>query len=161
MRKYLSGLAFLLAGFASQASAQYQTIITPPPGGVPIVSGGWYTVGTVFSNGVAYPYGTPVQEVSSVAQASYYTPQFNSYPSYSTAHSGSVYRQGTYYTPGYSSFGLGYSFGTGGYNRGYTGNSFSTYPGYGGFSSFGTGYGGGNSGNRGYRGNRGYGGRRR
>lgn len=166
MRKYLSGLALLLAGFAPEADAQYQTVITPPSGGVPIVSGGYYTAGTVFANGMAYPPGMLAQEAGSVTQASYYTPQFNGYPSVGSTHYGGVYPRNTYYSSGYSPFGLGYSFDSGryGYNRGYTGYGFGNYPSHGGYSSFGTGY-GGYSVNRGYGvgygGSRYYGGRRR
>jgi hypothetical protein len=163
---YYSGLALLLAGFASEAVAQYQTVITPPSGGVPIVSGGYYTSGTVFANGMAYPPGMLVQKAGSIAQAFYYTPQFNGYPSFGSTTDAGVYPRRTYYSSGYSPFGPGYGIGSGGYgyNRGYTAYVFGNYPRYGGYSSFGRGY-GGYPGSRGYGGgyvgNRYYGGRRR
>ncbi|QEL19863.1 hypothetical protein [Limnoglobus roseus] len=165
MRKYISGLALLLAAFASEAAAQYQTVITPPAGGVPIVAGGWYTAGTVFANGMAYPAGPVVEDVGSVAQASYSVPTVVGYPaSFGSNYYYGGYPQSSYYGPGYSSFGLGIGFGTSGYgyNRGYAGYGFRSYPsnrGYGGYSNFGPGYGRGYSGNRGYGG--GNGGRRR
>ena len=141
MLKYLGGLAFLMAGFASVANAQYRTVITPPPGGVPIISGGMYTAGTQFANGMAYPPGTIVTEAGSVTQAAYAAPVYMDGSYYG------MYPQGTYYNPGYASFGL--SFGTGAY--GY----YPGYSGYGGYTCFGNGYG------RGYYGHRAYGGRRR
>ncbi len=170
MRRYLGGLTLPMAGFASEATAQYQTVVTPPPGGVPVVAGGWYTAGTVFANGMAYPPGTPVQEAGAVTQATYaapaaldafyYAPTVAGYPSFGATYSGGMYSRSSYYSPGYTSFGLGLGFGTGGYgyNRGYAGYGLGTYPGYGGYSSFGTGYGGGYSGSRGYGGSRSHGG---
>jgi hypothetical protein len=161
MRKYLCSLAILVAGFTSEAAAQYQTIITPSIGGVAIVSGGWYTAGTTFANGMAYAPGTLVQDPGTITRASYYAPMVTTYPNYGNTYYGGVYPQRNYYNPGYSSFGLGLSFGNGGYG-GYN----RSYLNYGGYNNFGTsygwgnrGYGGGYSGNRGYSG--GYGGRRR
>jgi hypothetical protein len=151
MRKYLSALVLLVAVFTCEANAQYQNVITPPHGGVPIVAGGWYTAGTVFSNGMAYMPGSQLQQV---AHTSYYV------PSVGYTHSYANYPQSHYYGNGYSSFGFGYSFGTGnGYSLGYSNYGRSAYPNnggyYGSYSSFGPTYG------RGYSGNRGYSGRRR
>jgi len=160
MRLFIASLALLLVGFASVATAQYQTVISPPSGGSPIVSGGWYSAGTVFVNGSAYPSGT-------IAQASYAAP-VNSFPSFGNSYGG-LSSLGYFSSPGYSTFGMGINYGTGGYgfNRGYAGYGLSAYPGYGngysGYRAYGNGYSGYRGYGNGYSGNRGYGngGRRR
>lgn len=162
MRKYLSGLALLLAAFTTQANAQCHNIITAPHGGVPIVNGGWYSAGTVFANGTAYPAGTTVSESGQVTLAAY-NPTVVGNQSYGTTTSYyNTYPQSSYYSPGYSTIGLGLNIGNGGYygnNGGYYGNGWGGYNGFGngwgGYNGYGNGYGGYSNFGGGYGGYRG------